>query len=150
MFPLGSILKRVWWESHGDRIRDPKQVTNSKHHDVSIYGKSGLTFGRQIGAYPILIGVPYQIPLETESDILVTGHGMRSISGVEVNLNINEATENQFSAVPGIGNKGAWRIVSNRAKKFRDKNFSFQSVAELFSSSGINTPPNADKIFNIK
>ena len=150
MFPLGSILKRVWWESHGDRIRDPNQVTNSKHHDASIYGKSGLTFGRQIGAYPILIGVPYQIPLETESDILVTGHGMRSISGVEVNLNINEATENQFSAVPGIGNKGAWRIVSNRANKFRDKNFSFQSVAELFSSSGINTPPNADKIFNIK
>ena len=108
MFPLGSILRKVWWESHGSRIRDPKQVIDRKHHDSSIYGKSGLTFGRQIGAYPILIGVPYQIPLETQSDILVTGHGMRSISGVEINLNLNKVTENQISAVPGIGDKGAW------------------------------------------
>ena len=150
MFPLGSILRNVWWESHDSRIRDPKQVSNPQHLDISIYGKSGLTFGRQIGAYPILIGVPYRIPLETESDILITGHGMRSISGVEINLNINEATENQISAVPGIGNKGAWKIVSNRAKKFRDNDFSFQSLTEVFSSSGVNIPPNAEKIFDIQ
>ncbi|MAV60576.1 MAG: hypothetical protein CMA13_04690 [Euryarchaeota archaeon] len=150
MFPLGSILRKVWWESHGSRIRDPKQVIDRKHHDPSIYGKSGLTFGRQIGAYPILIGVPYQIPLETQSDILVTGHGMRSISGVEINLNLNKVTENQISAVPGIGNKGAWKMVSNRAKKFRNKNFKFDSIDELFSLSDVKIPPNADKIFNIK
>lgn len=150
MFPLGSILRKVWWESHGSRIRDPKQVIDRKHHDSSIYGKSGLTFGRQIGAYPILIGVPYQIPLETQSDILVTGHGMRSISGVEINLNLNKVTENQISAVPGIGNKGAWKMVSNRAKKFRNKNFKFDSIDELFSLSDVKIPPNADKIFNIK
>ena len=150
MFPLGSILRKVWWESHGSRIRDPKQVIDRKHHDSSIYGKSGLTFGRQIGAYPILIGVPYQIPLETQSDILVTGHGMRSISGVEINLNLNKVTENQISAVPGIGDKGAWKMVSNRAKKFRNKNFKFDSIDELFSLSDVIIPPNADKIFNIK
>ncbi len=150
MFPLGSILRKVWWESHDSRIRDPKQVIDRKHHDVSIYGKSGLTFGRQIGAYPILIGVPYQIPLETQSDILVTGHGMRSISGVEINLNLNKVTESQISAVPGIGDKGAWKMVSNRAKKFRDKNFKFNSINELFSLSDVKIPQNADKIFDIK
>ena len=150
MFPLGSILRKVWWESHDSRIRDPKQVIDRKHHDASIYGKSGLTFGRQIGAYPILIGVPYQIPLETQSDILVTGHGMRSISGVEINLNLNKVTESQISAVPGIGDKGAWKMVSNRAKKFRDKNFKFNSINELFSLSDVKIPQNADKIFDIK
>jgi radical SAM superfamily enzyme with C-terminal helix-hairpin-helix motif len=150
IFPLGSILRDVWWESHDNRIRDPKQVWDNKHHDFSIHGKSGLTFGRQIGAYPILIGIPYQIPLETKSDILVTGHGMRSISGVEINLNINKATENQISAVPGVGNKGAWKIVSKRAKKFRDNDFEYKSISEVFSSVGLNIPLHAEKIFTIK
>ena len=50
----------------------------------------------------------------------------------------------------GIGNKGAWKIVSNRAKKFRDNDFSFQSLSEVFTSSGVNIPPNVEKIFNIQ
>ena len=89
------------------------------YREPSIYGRAGITFGRQIGAYPILVGTPYQIPLETESNIIVTGHGMRSISGVENNLSINSASQSQLEAIPGIGNKTAWRIVSNRAKASR-------------------------------
>jgi len=119
MFPIGSELKGIWWEAHDDRIRRPEQVLDKTHRDTSIYGRAGITFGRQIGAYPILVGTPYKIPLETESDIIVTGHGMRSISGVETNLSINFASQSQLEAIPGIGSKAAWRIVSNRAKASR-------------------------------
>ena len=44
---------------------------------------------------------------------------MRSISGVETNLSINSASQSQLEAIPGIGSKAAWRIVSNRAKASR-------------------------------
>ncbi|NDF33462.1 MAG: hypothetical protein EB157_02740, partial [Euryarchaeota archaeon] len=119
MFPIGTELKGIWWEAHDDRIRRPEQILDKTHRDASIYGRAGITFGRQIGAYPILVGTPYQVPLETESDIIVTGHGMRSLSGVETNLSINTASQSQLEAIPGIGSKAAWRIVSNRAKALR-------------------------------
>ena len=60
---------------------------------------------------------PYSIPLETESDILVTSHGMRSISGIECGIDINSATKNQLEALPGIGAKASWRIISSRATR---------------------------------
>jgi radical SAM superfamily enzyme with C-terminal helix-hairpin-helix motif len=127
MFPIGTELKGIWWEAHDDRIRRPEQILDKTHRDASIYGRAGITFGRQIGAYPILVGTPYQVPLETESNIIVTGHGMRSLSGVETNLSINTASQSQLEAIPGIGSKAAWRIVSNRAKalqKFPENPFS--------------------------
>ena len=75
-----------------------------------------MTFGRQIGAYPLLVGVPYKIPLETSSDVMVTGHGNRSISGVQLGIDINLATRKQLEAIPGIGENSAWSIISKRAK----------------------------------
>ena len=53
MFPIGSELKGIWWEAHDDRIRRPEQVLDKMHRDSSILGRAGITFGRQIGAYPI-------------------------------------------------------------------------------------------------
>ena len=83
-------------------------------------GKPGVTFGRQIGAYPILVGVPYRIPLETSSDIMVTGHGKRSITGVELGIDVNSATQHQLQAIPGISSKGAWRLLSTRAREIKE------------------------------
>ena len=138
MFPIGIQLKRVWWEAHEDRIRRPEQVLQESHRDPAIHGQAGITFGRQIGAYPILIGVPYQIPLETESDIIVTGHGMRSISGVESGLSINTASQSQLEAIPGIGSKAAWRIISNRAKAARKSpEIPYSSVKQALDDAGI-------------
>jgi radical SAM superfamily enzyme with C-terminal helix-hairpin-helix motif len=146
MFPVGSILNDIWWETHDDRIRRPEQVLNPIHRDSSIYGKSGITFGRQIGAYPILVGIPYHIPLETESDILVTGHGMRSISGVELNLDINSVSQQQLESIPGIGKKSAWRIISSRARASRKSDTPFISVEQAFSSANLEIPPIAKKV----
>ena len=127
MFPIGSELSKIWWESQGDRIRRPEQVDNPLLSSSKIHGKSGITFGRQIGAYPILVGVPYLIPLETSSNVVVTGHGMRSISGVEIGLNINTASQQQLESIPGIGKKAAWRLISSRAKASRSSRIPFDS-----------------------
>ena len=149
MFPTGLILNDIWWETHGDRIRIPEHVLNPIHRDPSIYGKSGITFGRQIGAYPILVGVPYQIPLEKSSDILVTGHGMRSISGVEIGLNINSVSQQQLESIPGIGKKAAWRIISTRAKASRKSEVPFESVAHAFEIADLDMPLLAEKVLTI-
>ncbi len=150
LFPFGSIIRDVWWESHNNRIRDPKQVIDLEHRDISIYGKSGITFGRQIGAYPILTGIPYLLPLETKSDVIITGHGMRSISAVEIGLDINNVTQNQLSAIPGLGVKGAWKVISKRAIKLSKNNEKITSVSEAFTSAGVNMPELADRILVVK
>jgi radical SAM superfamily enzyme with C-terminal helix-hairpin-helix motif len=149
MFPLGTKLSDVWWEAHENRIRRPEQVLDSSHRAELIRGKAGITFGRQIGAYPILVGLPYLVPLEAGSDIIVTGHGARSISGVETNLSINKATQSQLEAVPGIGKKAAWRIVSARAKASRKSKIPFDSVEAAFQAAGIQTPEVAKQVFSI-
>ena len=147
MFPEGTILGGIWWEAHDDRIRRPEQVTNPGHRDPGITGSPGITFGRQIGAYPILVGVPYRIPLETSSNIMVTGHGNRSISGVELGIDINEATQKQLEAIPGIGAKSAWSLVSNRAKLSRTRSSRpFSSVSEAFEEIDLELPEKARRI----
>ena len=116
LFPLGSTLHDIHWESHDGRTRLPVHETEA-HRSVGVHGTSGITFGRQIGAYPILVGVEYKIPLETQSSVMITGHGARSITGVEVGLDPLSVSEKQLAAIPGIGKKSAWRLVSERAKE---------------------------------
>ncbi|MDK2891996.1 MAG: hypothetical protein PWQ49_388 [Methanohalophilus sp.] len=56
-------------------------------------GKSGFwTSGRQMGTYPILVQIPEKLPLWQYRDVIVTGHGFRSITGVPYPLDINTAS----------------------------------------------------------
>jgi len=135
LFPLGQKLSEVTWEAHDGRIRLPNHL-NEEHRDPGIYGKAGITFGRQIGAYPILIGVPYQIPLETKSDIIVTGHGTRSITGIETNMNMQTINQKQLVAIPGIGEKSAWNLISARVKEARQER-RFDTVQSWFDAAGV-------------
>ncbi|MBJ28993.1 MAG: radical SAM protein [Euryarchaeota archaeon] len=147
IFPIGSKLRDVFWEAHNDRIRRPEQVTEYIHRDSDIYGSPGITFGRQIGAYPILVGVPYRIQLERKSDIMVTGHGSRSITGVEMELNINKVSERQLEAIPGVGKKSSWKIVSNRAKiRSTSPSIPFSSVREAFEAVDLEVPHYAEEV----
>jgi radical SAM superfamily enzyme with C-terminal helix-hairpin-helix motif len=115
LFPLGHVIRDVHWESHDGRTRLPVHET-ALHRAPGVHGKAGITFGRQIGAYPILVGVEYKIPLESQSNVMITGHGARSITGVEVGLDPLTVTEKQLEAIPGIGKKSAWNLVAERAK----------------------------------
>ncbi|MCS5533717.1 MAG: radical SAM protein [Candidatus Poseidoniaceae archaeon] len=148
LFPLGKKLCEVHWETHDGRTRLAAHQTES-HTEESCRGNAGITFGRQIGAYPILIGVEYHIPLETQSDIIVTGHGARSITGVEINLDHNRVSQKQLEAIPGIGEKTAWKLISQRAKKIRKSGDSnaYESPMQLFEAANVDWNSNFSVFF---
>ena len=92
--PEGTVLTRVFLEMQQGHV----------------------TYGRQIGTYPILVGFPYRTPVDRFVDVRVVGQGQRSITGVEYPLDVNAAPLGALSALPGIGAKRAARIV--RARPF--------------------------------
>jgi radical SAM superfamily enzyme with C-terminal helix-hairpin-helix motif len=94
-----------------------------------------LTYGRQIGTYPILVGLPYDAPLGRFVDVRVTSHGQRSITGVEFPFDVNRASMRAISALPGIGAKRAARIVRARP---------FTSVSAFAAS--LDDPAVADRV----
>ena len=75
-----------------------------------------VTYGRQIGTYPILVGLPYDMAQNRFIDACVVSHGQRSLTAVEYPLDVNRAPLAALSALPGIGAKRAARIV--RARPF--------------------------------
>lgn len=90
--PVGTILKDVHLEYH----------------------ESGTTFGRQLGTYPLLVGLPGERDLGTVTDVAITGHGYRSVSGVPYPLSVEEATMDELTAVPGVGTSTAGDVIVNR------------------------------------
>lgn len=90
--PVGTILKGVYLEMH----------------------EGNTTFGRQVGSYPILVGIPYKCELDGFVDVKITSHGFRSITGVEYPLDINTVPMAALSSIPKIGAKRARRIVLAR------------------------------------
>jgi len=75
-----------------------------------------VTYARQIGTYPILVGLPYDMGLNRFVDVRVTSHGQRSLTAIEYPLDVNRAPLAAICALPGIGEKRAARIV--RARPF--------------------------------
>ncbi|MCQ2078685.1 MAG: radical SAM protein [archaeon] len=92
MVPVGTILKDVYMEIHDGSV----------------------TFGRQPGSYPLLVGVPYPLELDKSYDILVTEWGFRSITGITYPFDINSMPMSSLSALPGIGKKRAATLALKR------------------------------------
>jgi radical SAM superfamily enzyme with C-terminal helix-hairpin-helix motif len=90
--PSGTVLRDVWME----------------------YQEGHVTFGRQSGSYALLVGVPYNLPLERPVDLLVTDHGFRSLTGVEHPFPVNKAPLRALQALPGVGKKRAARLAVKR------------------------------------
>jgi len=59
VFPLGTLLSNVISEFHDGNI----------------------TFGRQMGTYPVLVGIREKLPLGQSLNVRVTEYGMRSLTG---------------------------------------------------------------------
>jgi radical SAM superfamily enzyme with C-terminal helix-hairpin-helix motif len=74
----------------------------------------GLTFGRQIATYPMLVGVPAELPLRETIDVKVVGHGFRSITAVPYPLDVNHAPQKAIESLPGVGKKRAAIILKSR------------------------------------
>ncbi len=90
--PYGTVLRNVYME-----LQD-----------------GNTTFGRQIGSYPLLVGVPYKLDLGTFHDVFVTDWGYRSITGVTYPFDIDRMPMSALAALPGIGKKRASKIVMAR------------------------------------
>jgi radical SAM superfamily enzyme with C-terminal helix-hairpin-helix motif len=78
------------------------------------YHKDGKTFGRQLGTYPLLVGLPGERELGRTIDVAVVDHGYRSVTGVPHPLDPNEASMDELTAIPGIGKRTAGDIVIDR------------------------------------
>ena len=53
-------------------------------------------------------------------------------------MNHETISEKQLSAIPGIGAKSAWKLISGRAKqKRKDATSSFQNAKSWFTATGI-------------
>ena len=78
------------------------------------YHEGGRTFGRQLGTYPLLVGIPGERTLGRTIDVAVVDHGYRSVTGVPYPLDPNAASMDELTAIPGIGSRTAGDIVVNR------------------------------------
>ena len=78
------------------------------------YHQDGRTFGRQLGTYPLLVGLPGELELGRTIDVAVTDHGYRSVSGVPYPLDLNAASMDELTAIPGLGKQRAGNLVVDR------------------------------------
>ena len=92
LIPQGVVMTRVYTEKHDGK----------------------LTLGRQMGSYPILVGIPGIYPLGTFFDVKIVDHGYRSITGVPYPLDFNTSPSETLEALPGIGKKRALRLLRHR------------------------------------
>jgi radical SAM superfamily enzyme with C-terminal helix-hairpin-helix motif len=93
------------------RVAPPGTVFRDVHLE---YHQDGRTFGRQLGTYPLLVGIPGERELGRAIDVAVTDHGFRSVTGVPYPLDANEASIAELQAIPGIGQRRAGDIVVGR------------------------------------
>ncbi|OPX64123.1 MULTISPECIES: radical SAM protein [unclassified Methanoregula] len=91
VFPVGTVLKDVIIEESGD-----------------------LSFGRQMGSYPILAGIPLRLPVRTVTDAVVVDWGMRSVTALPVPVRINELPATALRWLPGVGKKKVAAVVAKR------------------------------------
>lgn len=88
VFPTGTILNEV----HIEEV------------------KGTMSFGRQLGSYPILVGIPGEYRVGEILQVRVIDHGFRSITALPTPFKINKANVAQLEALPGMGRKRAMRV----------------------------------------
>ncbi len=75
---------------------------------------NGLTYGRQIGSYPLIVGIPKEIELNKLYNVVIVGHGFRSITGIPIPINVNRESSKVLSYLPGLGKKRIIKILAQR------------------------------------
>jgi radical SAM superfamily enzyme with C-terminal helix-hairpin-helix motif len=93
------------------RVAPPGTVLPDVHLE---YHRDGRTFGRQLGTYPLLVAVPGERELGQTIDVAIVDHGYRSLTGVPYPLDVNSATMDELTALPGIGRSRAGDILVGR------------------------------------
>ena len=108
VIPVGTIMRDVMAEVH----------------------RNGLTYGRQIGSYPILVGIPKMIELGKFYDVMVVDHGFRSITAIPLPIDVNRESPKILRLIPGIGERKLTSVLRRRP---------FKSPQEFFDVVGDET-----------
>jgi radical SAM superfamily enzyme with C-terminal helix-hairpin-helix motif len=111
VYPIGTVLKEVRVEISG-----------------------ALSFGRQMGSYPILVGIPVRLPERTVTDAVVVDWGMRSITALPAPLEINTLPAAAVKWLPGVGKKKVAAVIAKRP--FKDL-AAYQKIAGTSSVDGL-------------
>ncbi|EJN60663.1 hypothetical protein HSB1_12660 [Halogranum salarium B-1] len=93
------------------RVTPPGTVLEDVHLE---YHQDGKTFGRQLGTYPLLVGIPGERELEQTIDVSIVDYGYRSVTGVPFPLDLNAASMDELTSIPGVGKQTAGNIIVNR------------------------------------
>ena len=91
VFPVGTVLRDVRIEIQGD-----------------------ISFGRQMGSYPILVGIPQMLTLHSVTDVVVVDWGSRSVTALPVPVRINTIPVSAIRWLPGIGKKRVAAVIAKR------------------------------------
>jgi radical SAM superfamily enzyme with C-terminal helix-hairpin-helix motif len=91
VFPIGTVLR-----------------------DVRVEVSADLSFGRQMGSYPILVGIPLRLPERTGIDAVVVDWGMRSVTALPAPVEINALPAPALRWLPGIGKKKVAAVIAKR------------------------------------
>jgi len=94
VFPIGTVLRNVIIEIAGNT-----------------------SFGRQMGSYPLLVGIPLLIPKKSVVDVIVVDYGMRSITGIPYPVEVNSLPIRTLIWLPCVGKKRARTLVALRPIK---------------------------------
>ncbi|MFP8889269.1 radical SAM protein [Natrialbaceae archaeon A-CW2] len=117
--PPGTVLEDVYLEYHQD----------------------GKTFGRQLGTYPLLVGIPGERPLGTSLDVAIVDHGFRSVTAVPYPLDLNVASMDELTAIPGVGKRRAGDVVVNRPHEtVQGVNADLETSVDLSSFTTVSRP----------
>jgi radical SAM superfamily enzyme with C-terminal helix-hairpin-helix motif len=82
--------------------------------DIIIEIQGQVSFGRQMGSYPILVGFPVPIAPRTLVDAAVVDFGMRSLTALPVPVDINNLPVQALKWLPGVGKKKAAVVAAKR------------------------------------
>jgi radical SAM superfamily enzyme with C-terminal helix-hairpin-helix motif len=118
VFPPGTVLRHVVMEESSD----------------------SLSFGRQLGSYPILAGVPMRIPCGLVTDLVVVDWGSRSVTALPYPIPVNDLPVRALAWIPGVGKSLAARLAVRRP---------FHSLGEFRDIAGT-TPLEAALTFALK
>ena len=102
--------------------------------DVRIEASGELSFGRQMGSYPLLVGIPVPLAAKTLLDVVVVDWGMRSVTALPAPIRINELPASALKWLPGIPKKAVARVIAKRPFKDLEE---FRKVAGRSALDGV-------------
>ena len=73
-----------------------------------------VSVGSQMGTYPILCGIPMQVPVGTVMGVAVVSYGQRSVTALPVPSEINRLSASALKWMPGVSKTAAGQIAAKR------------------------------------